>query len=171
MIPLVWPQEQVSSALDLLHHRERSGLVVHSSADTYQLLHAGDLLRARDVDISVVGSVTGGYEVFVVEPPIAQSFGVDLVRPGRTPGQYEDMLDKHTTQYALVGETYDTAMIVTRHESQAEALKISGGYECSGSPTHYFPQPRVSLGDRCPEYPLCSSPDGVVPTIRPVVLP
>jgi hypothetical protein len=171
MIPLVRPQEQVSSALDLLYRRERSGLLVQSPSDTYRLFHAGDLLRGRAADISVVERVTGGYEVLVVELSVAQSFGVDLIRPFRTPRQCEGMLDRYRARYALVGEAYDTAMIMTRHEGQAAALTMTGGYECSGLPTHRFPEPRVSVGDRCPENPHSSGPDGGVPTIRPAWRP
>jgi hypothetical protein len=166
MIPLVWPGEGVESALDVLRRRERAGLVVNNDpVHGYRLLHAGDMLRARQAGVPVVGEVTGGYPVLVVEPTLAESFHLDLVRPTLTWSQYEEVLDKHGTQFALVGESDDTAMVVTRHEEQTETLRGTGGYQCNGVSPHYFPEPRVSLGDRCPEYPLCSSPDGE-PVIR-----
>lgn len=166
MLPLVSPQTPVPSALDLLRRRERSGLVVESDNE-YTLLYAGDLLRARARQIATVGEVPKARPVPLLDADQARKFDLDLVRPRRTWQSYERVLDSLGALYGLVGDSQDMAMIVTRHEGLTYMLKTTGGYECSGKPTHYFPEPRVSNGDDCPLYPECSAPGGGVPKIRP----
>jgi hypothetical protein len=167
IIPLLRPQAEVASALELLRRWERAGVVVNPDwASSYRLLHAGDMLRARDAGIPVLAEVPGGYSVLTVDQPMADAFHLDLVRPALTWQQYETMLDEQGAQFALVGEAYDAAMVVTRHEEQQMTLSGTGGFQCSGSPRHYFPEPRVALGDPCPEIPLCTSPAGE-PVIEP----
>ena len=166
-IPLVVSDTRVTDAIELLRRRQRSGLVVDRANDHYHLLHAGDLLRARANKTVVVADVPGGHPVHLLDIGSAQKFGLDLIRPNRTPVEYERMFKaQKVTDYALVGDSGDTAVIVTRHEPQGDSLMMAGGYECSGTPTHYFPEPRVSVGEECPQYPECSDPSGT-PKIRP----
>lgn len=74
----------------------------------------------------------------VVDDAIARSFGLDLVRPGHTWAQDETILDRRGVQYALVAETSDAAMVVTRHEGLTETLRAAF-YQCDGPNWHGFP--------------------------------
>ena len=119
IVPLVNQDAKVGALLELLDRRERSGLVVHQfleGTQQYRLLYAGPLIEARRENVPTVNQVPGGHTVLVVDDAIARSFGLDLVRPRFTWTQYETMLDRHGVQYALVGETSDAAMVVTRQE-------------------------------------------------------
>lgn len=166
-LPLVWPATSVKDALDLLREYKRAGLVCQMQNDLYQLMYAGDLLRARAHAATTIADVHQRRPVLLVDEVRARPFGVDIVRPRRTSLQFEKLFDFSNVQYGLVGEASDMCLIVTRHEGQTEALRLTGGYECNGTPTHYFPEPRVTVGQVCPEFPLCSRPDGSTPTIRP----
>lgn len=169
VLPLVWSHTTVSEALDLLQQHKRSGVVCHGTDDRYQLIYAGDLLRARARAASTIALVGERHPVLLVDEQRARPFGVDAIRPRRTPLQYEHLFDASKVQYGLVGEAADVVLIVTRHEGQTQTLTSTGGYECNGSPTHYFPEPRVTVGQVCPQYPLCSTVDGSKPTIRPAL--
>jgi hypothetical protein len=165
VLPLVWQQFEVGPLLELLRRRDRSGLVVHHQLDgpeRYRLLYAGALMEARRDQVPTVGQVPGGHAVQVVDDDIARSFGLDLVRPHRTWQQYEAMLDRHSVTYALVGETADAAMVVTRHERETELLSSGARYRCNGPNWHGFPEPRVSIGDACPRQPECGRPDSTI---------
>jgi hypothetical protein len=161
MVPLVWPGTPVGEALELLKRRERSGLVVQNPDESYHLLYAGDLLRARAAGVSTVGEVERRHRVLTLNAEWASTYALDLVTPRRTGQNYERFLATEGAEYALAGDSYDTVMIVTHHEGQTEALTMTGGYRCTGTPTHYFPEPRVSSGEQCPLYPECSQKSGV----------
>lgn len=166
-LPLVPPETQIGAALRILREQRRSGLVTRDrDGSNYRLLYAGDLLRARAAHTPTVGDVPDARPVLVLNARLAQSFALDLVRPMATGLSYERMLGERGFTYALAGESDDAVMIVTLREDLAYALRGTGGYECDGQPTHYFPQPRVNLRDPCPRYPECSRPDGAMPTIR-----
>lgn len=167
VLPMVWPDTKVNVALEMLQAHRRAGVVRQDLNDTYRLLFAGDLLRARAAGVSVAGEVEGGRPIFLVDSSTATAFNADLIRPRRTWAAYEQMLDALDAHYGLVGETGNEAMIVTRHEDETVALSTTGGFECTGRPTHYFPEPRVSVGEVCPLFPECSRSDGTTPTIRP----
>jgi hypothetical protein len=140
---------------------------MQNADDSYRLFYIGELLRARDLTVATMGQVAGGQPVLLLDVQKALQFGADLVRPNRTGNAYEDLLQAHGVDYALAGESFDTAMIVTLHEGQTALLNTSGGYKCTGAPKHYYPRPRVNAGDPCPGYPECSMPDGSQPTIVP----
>ena len=131
--------------------------------DRYRLLYAGDLLQARAAKVPTVGEVRGGHAVLVLDDKIAASDGLDLVFPMRTGQLYENMLVRRGVDYCLTGAAEDTVTIVTLHEDQGYAL-MGPAYQCNGQrKTHYFPEPRVSPGQRCPKIPSC----GRTSTIEP----
>lgn len=170
MLPLVFPGTPVQVAIDYLRARGCGGVVLSKPDGTCALLYAGDLLRARSKGITVVEQVTGARPVIVLDNQKGVQLQVDLVRPFRTQQSYEAMFSDRGVDYALVGESSDTVMLVTAHEFQEGALR-SGGFECTGvapGPTHYFPEPRVYIGDQCPQHPECSGPGGGVSTVRPI---
>jgi hypothetical protein len=165
VVPLVWQEAEVGPLMELLDRRERSGLVVHhyfpDGSERYRLVYAGSLMEARRAQVPTVGEVPGGHDVQVVDDGLARSWGLDLVRPGLTWERYETMLDHHGVQYALVGETSDDVMVVTRHEDLTETLRAAF-YQCNGPNWHGFPEPRVSIGDPCPRRPECGRPDSTI---------
>jgi hypothetical protein len=165
VVPLVRQEAEVGPLMELLDRRERSGLVVHHTMDgpeRYRLLYVGSLMEARRAEVPTVGQVPGGHAVQLVDDKLGRDFGLDLVRPGYTWAQYETMLDRHGVQYALVGETSDAAMVVTRHEEQTETLSAAAFYQCDGPNWHGFPEPRVSIGQPCPRRPECGRPDSTI---------
>jgi hypothetical protein len=167
MLPRVLPTDEVGWAIRQLRERKRAGVVRHNTDDTYTLFYLSDLGRARTQKLSTMEQVPNGSPVVLLNSPYAAKYALDLVRPTRTAQAYEGMLADLGLSYAVAGETADTVMVVTEHESQTAALS-TGGYECTGTPTHYFPQPMVSVGDACPLSPECDGPDGAQPTIRPI---
>ncbi|MEO8076574.1 MAG: hypothetical protein ABI818_09620 [Acidobacteriota bacterium] len=165
-LPLVYSQAPVAQALELLRQYQRAGVVRYADNDTYELLFAGNLLRARAAGKTTVGEVEGGRRILIADAPIAREFHIDAVRPHRTYQQVEQMLDARGAQYALIAAANAEVMIITRHEGLKEMLSATGGFECDGTPTHYFPEPDVALGQKCPLIPECSRPDGNPPTIQ-----
>lgn len=166
-LPLVTRDTEVDAALAKAKESRRSGVVVAWNPDEYRLFHAGDLLRARADAVGLIGNLQGGHAVVLVRPTDVVTHGVDVIHPQRTWNAYERMLDQTPASYALVGASSHDVMIVTRHEGQTAELSLTGGFECDGSPTHYFPAPSVSTGDDCPRYPHCQGPDGRPSRIRP----
>jgi hypothetical protein len=164
MIPLVWPTSEVEWALEQLRKRQRAGLVRHNTDDTYTLFFLSDLAHARADGQRRMEQVRGGHPVLLLDA--SNSATLDLVRPSRTRLQWEQILANSGLRYALAGESPDMVMIVTGHETDSKDLS-TGGYQCTGTPTHYFPEPRVSDGDLCPMIPECSGPGGTRPTIKP----
>lgn len=102
----------------------------------------------------------------LLAPEHIASFKLDLVRPLRSQAQFQKFLAQSKHNYGLVGATRDVAMIVTASELYARGLTLTGGFQCNGNPTHYFPLPYVVLGQNCPKYPECSRPSGAIPTIE-----
>jgi len=156
-LPVVMEDATVTSALELLRHHDRSGLIVDRGAADFLLHYAGDLLRARDAGIEHVAGVDGGHPVLLTEQ------GPSLVRNlvGTPQGErLESLMDSQGREYAVVaGSLGDGEMVevVTRHERQTQTLMAGGGYQCSRTPPHYFPEPRVKLGQACP---LCPRAGG-----------
>jgi hypothetical protein len=166
-LPLLSNQDSLHLALARLKSHERAGVVVHDGYQQFRLLHAGELLAAREAGKQFLSEVAGGESVYVIEPLEATNYKLDLVQPMRTPASYQNMLTASASEFALVGADYDTAMIVTRSEEYERALRSTGGYECNGPTKHFFPRPRVKAGDDCP---LCvpgSLPGGGTPVISP----
>ena len=154
-VPLLSPNDEISSALDLLKRVRRSGLVRQDATDVYTLLYIGRLRRAQAKGLARLEDCEGGHRIVVLDLPLAGTFGLDLVRPLRTAVEYEQMLDARAAEYALVAENVRDVMLVTRYERLTVMLSATGGYECTGNPTHFYPDPDVQLGDKCPERAEC----------------
>jgi CBS domain-containing protein len=166
MLPLVDARTTVSDALAIMTRQRRAGVVVQRNDDDYTILDAGTLLRARARGVTRVNRVAGAEKVQLLSPAVARKHRVDIVRPQRTWAQYEAMLEKADRRYSLVGASNDTAMVVTASEQLTAALSMAGGYECTGTPRHFFPKPRVNPGATCPDYPICKVHGGGVSKIR-----
>ncbi len=156
---------RIVDAVTLLKERRRSGLVVEKDEEHYRLHYIGALLKARDDGKpATVGQLKGGHDLLIPDQKTTTRFGLDLIRPLRTGTAYEAALDDSRREYALVGEVGDTVAVVTRHELLTEMLVDStGGYRCTGSPTHYFPEPGVHVNDRCPQRGECGAGSIIVP--------
>ena len=167
MLPIVSSTTTVDVALKLLRERKRGGVVVAHRDGTYRLLYASDLFRAKAQKVDTVAGVRKRRPVLLLDNSKARKYRVDLVRPLDTWQQYERMLTKLETDFALALDFQGSAVVITRHELQEDALSTSGGYRCNGQPRHYFPDPYVSARVPCPRYPECSLPGGAVPKIVP----
>jgi hypothetical protein len=165
-LPLVEPDVTVPEALGRLTAAGRAGVVI-ADPGRYVLLYAGDLLRARDAGVAQVGAIPTAESVAIMDSTLAERFGVDLVRPRLSPDSYERLLDDRQANYVLIGEGPRDVMLVTRHEGLEEMLALTGGYECTGNPRHYFPQPYVTVGQTCPLFPACAVAGAPPSTIRP----
>jgi hypothetical protein len=172
-IPLIQASSAISiaEALEELKRWRRAGLVVEDE-DNYRMLYIRHLLEARRDGINRLASIKGGYPVHLLEPVDMSSFGLDLVRPLKTVMPYQALFSSFRLQdkdYALAGGTRDTAIIVTRRETETYTLGLSGGFQCNGVPiNHFFPDPQVYNGQPCPKYPECSLPGGGWPVVSPV---
>lgn len=166
-LPLLSNQDSLHLALARLKSHERAGVVVHENYHQFRLLHAGELLAAREAGQQFLFEVAGGESVDVMTLTDAMNHELDLVQPLQTPVSYQNMFSTIASQFALVGADHDMAMIVTRSESDVEALHSPGGYECNGTPKHYFPRPKVKAGDSCPRCLPGILPGGGTPVISP----
>jgi len=165
-VPLCSSHESIVNALEDLRARNRSGIVVQGKAG-YSLLHAGDLLYARDKGLTTLADISGGEPVIGLQKHHAKEFSLSVEFPASTSTEYETFLRSINHRYTLLSATGQSATIVTASESDAGALRLTGGYQCDGTPTHYFPRPRVSDGEVCPKWPECSRPDAKKPTVHP----
>jgi len=163
-LPVVSQSSKVSDALAKMNEYKRAGVVRHDpSEDKYRVLFVRDLLRAQDNGTPSIAQVEGGSDILILDPVTASAFGVDAVRPHRTYLEAEKMLDARGVGYALLAASWDEAMLMTRYEKYSHNL--TSRYKCNGTPTHVFPEPYVSPGQQCPDYPLCSGPGSAPPTI------
>lgn len=158
---------RVDDALDQLRVKKRSGLVI-KGIRKQRLLHTGDLLYAQAEGILTLGDVERGQPVLLLQDKDIAKFKLDSAKPERTGKQYERYLHSIKHRYTLIDTTGDSVMVVTASELDALALTDTGGYECDGNPTHYFPLPRVIPGQTCPLWPACGRPGGGKTKIRPV---
>jgi hypothetical protein len=196
-VPLYQASSAVSLAdiLNDLRRLGRSGIVIEEG-DEYRLVFAGELLSARaqgakslqdflaiaqprgaaaiaqprGAYTSTALAVSGGVEyetMLLLGDSHAQRFRIDLVRPLRSWQEYETLFLTESSSFALAGATLDSALVVTAHEGGGEALTLTGGYQCDGTPTHYFPRPRVSAGQTCPKFHPQPRPDGTPPQVHP----
>lgn len=165
-IPLCSAGETIDGALGELRAKNRSGVVVQS-AGGYRLLHAGDLLYARDKGLATLGDVDDGQPVILLQEEHVKEFRLNTTNPKSTWHEYEAFLRDVAHRYTLLSTTGNTAMIVTASELDTLALTLTGGYQCDGTPTHYFPQPRVSDGEDCPKWPECTGPGGGKSKVHP----
>jgi hypothetical protein len=164
-LPLLNANAPVSptAALGLLRAHGRGALILEGQSD-YSLLDLASLRRAEVSGIATLGEIAGR-SVLLLENAHAVSFGVDLIRPTATPNKYDEFFQQTLSDFAISGLTLDTAFVVSRHERDAAALLVTGGYQCNGSPRHYFPMPRVVVGQVCPNWPECDA-NGQKPTIE-----
>jgi len=167
ILPLVWQTTPVGDALEMLKDSKRAGVVRENPDGTYRLLFAGDLLRARAAGKTLVEHVQGGRDVLLTDASMAASANVDLVRPHRTWQPWEQLLDARAVEYGLIGANSEHVMLVTRHEGLKDMLSATGGFECTGTPTHFFPEPEVKVNTNCPLFPACQRADGTTPQIQP----
>lgn len=168
VLPLVNYSETVAAALKQMRKAERSGVVRQNADDTQTLFYAGDLLRASTKRNAKLADLPDGERVVMLDAGRARKFRLDLVRPHRTQPEYQAWFSKNlATHYALVGATFTAAMIVTSSETETADLSMSGCYKCTGFPRHYFPRPRVRVGQPCPKRPECKVPGGGTPKIEP----
>jgi hypothetical protein len=165
MLPLVWSRSEINQALEEARLRRRAGVVRYNPDDTYTLFYLSDLGRARIRGLTFMEQVPGGHPAALLDTTRAAALNLDLVRPSLTAPAFERVLADMGLDFAVAGQSRDMVMIVTLHERQTDSLS-TGGYECSGTPTHYFPDPDVSDGQLCPLRPECSAAPGQ-PTIRP----
>jgi hypothetical protein len=165
-IPFFSGGESIATALKQMRAKNRSGVVVEGEGG-YQLLHAGDLLYARDKGLAALGEVGGGHPVILLQKEHVKEFELNSVNPKSTWEEYETLLQNVGHRYTLLSATGNTATLVTASELDALSLTLTGGYQCDGTPTHYFPQPRVSDGEDCPKWPECNCPGGRKPKVHP----
>ena len=158
-VPLCAAGQTIDGALDELRAKNRSGVVVES-AGGYRLLHAGNLLHARDRGLGTLGDVDGGQPVILLQAQHVREFRLDTTSPKNTWQEYQTFLRGASHRYTLLSATGSTAMLVTALEKDVLALTLTGGYQCDGTPTHYFPEPRVNDGEDCPKWPECAGPGG-----------
>lgn len=166
MLPLVWASSKIDVALEQSRLHRRSGVVRSNIDDTYTLFYLSDLSRAKWHGLMQMEQVIGGHSTILLDAAHATVSNLDLVRPYLTQPQFETFLKSMNVQYAVAGVARDMVMIVTLHESQTDSLS-SGGFECTGTPQHLFPDPDVADGQLCPLRPECINADGSDPTIRP----
>ncbi len=159
---------RIDDALDQMRAKRRSGLVVEGLSAP-KLLYAGDLLYARKEGAVTLGDIQRGEPLILLLNKRIVEFPVGSVEPKGKKKQYERHLKSPEQRYALVGTSGESAMVVAASESYALAVTLTGGYECDGNPTHYFPLPRVIAGQTCPLWPACSRPDGTKSKVRPVM--
>jgi CBS domain-containing protein len=165
-VPLCPEDESVDDALGELRAKNRSGIVVQS-AGGYRLLHVGNLLYARARGLGTLADIDGGQPVILLQAHHIKEFQLDIINPGNTWQQYETFLRGVAHRYTLLNTTGNTAMLVTASEKDALTLTLTGGYQCDGTPTHYFPEPRVIDGEDCPKWPECMGPGGRKSKIHP----
>lgn len=167
-IPFLLPNTRIDSALSELRARKRAGLVMKGKSKS-RVLYAGDLLYGRKSGVVTLGDVETGSAIVTLQDKDITKFKLDLDEPTRTWKQYESFLRSVDCGYTLLGTSGSSARIVTVSEEYGTALRLTGGYECDGEPTHYFPLPRVVIGENCPLWPACRPKDGGTgkPKIRP----
>jgi hypothetical protein len=166
-LPFFAATVSIGDALEQLRTDKRSGLIIAGDRGN-TLLHTGDLLYARAKGIATVGKVGTGRPVILLQDRHIAQFGLNSKLPESTGKEFEQYLQNFSHRYALVSTSGDSATVVTASELDFLALTLTGGYECDGTPTHYFPLPRVTAGQTCPRWPICSRPDGKKPQVRPV---
>ncbi len=166
-LPFLTRETSVDEALMRLRERQRSGVVIEVP-HTHVLLHTGDLLYGRAKRVKTLGDIGVGERVILLRDKQFTQFNLDPVHPERTGRQFEVFLNNVGHRYALIGTHGDTVTIVTASELDTMALTQTGGYQCDGNPTHYFPLPRVVSGQVCPMWPACSKIDNSKPKIYPV---
>lgn len=162
-LPLIESNTDVSSAINRLRVEARSGLVVHEADDSHHLLYAGDLLRARVKGIHAVGQIVGTRPVVLIDRNWANKHDLDLdLDVDRFDlaqfSMFQSLHGMAKVNYALAARSREDLTIVTMGEWQLPMLTMTGGYRCNGTPTHYFPEPRVVIGAPCPLYPGCQIP-------------
>jgi len=141
-----------NAALDLLRTTGRGALILKDQED-YKLLDAASLGKAQASGVVGINQIEGR-PVLLLDNSYAASFGVDLVRPRETVTKYTDMFKAVQKDFAIAGLTHDVAFVVTSSEEYTIDLG-TGGYRCNGSPRHYFPWPKVAIGNDCPDSPDC----------------
>jgi hypothetical protein len=166
-LPLLSLKTTIPEALDAVKRSQRSGLVVRD-AQAVRLLHTGDLLYARAAGTKTLGDIHDLRIAIQATPLHVERFKLDLDEPTNTRPEFEAFLSTNHYRYAFLDSNQGHARIVTLSELDALALTLTGGYQCDGSPTHYFPLPRVIVGQDCPLWPRCSRTDGSRPKVEPV---
>lgn len=150
-LPLLTEATAVNLAVAVLKQCQRTGIVVDVGGHgPFKLFHAGEILAARATHLGRIADLSGGDVIELVSGQDAKSHRLDLVQPMATQSQYEAYFRGIVPDFAVVGAGNGIALLVTRSEQFAEILQGPGGYQCTGNPQHYFPLPRVTLGQRCP---------------------
>jgi hypothetical protein len=158
-LPVIWPNDTLDNVLAAIDSAGRSAAVVQQD-DGYELVWVGSVLEAQARGAVTLAQVTDREPVHVADVSDAAMHGVDLVRPLRTPAQYEHLLDKVSCAYAVVAHAHQTALVVTQHEGQTAEASHANRYYCDGASTHFFPKPVVGVGQPCPK--CVGAPKGTI---------
>jgi hypothetical protein len=114
-IPLCSAAETIDGALGELRTKNRSGVVVESAAG-YRLLHAGDLLYARERGLATLGDLDGGQPIVFLSAQHVKDFRLNTTSPKTTSQEYQTFLRSVAHRYTLLSAAGNTAMIVTASE-------------------------------------------------------
>jgi hypothetical protein len=150
-LPVLNVHESLKNAVDAMRLHKCSGLLVEDDG-SYNIAYIGSVLRAIDQHKKTLKSISFGSDdtVLLANNRNASQFKVDLVRPMRTGTQYEVFLDSKKSNYSVVAQARDFALVVTRHEQLRDMLAQSNTFYCDGKPKHYFPRPMVTVSQDCP---------------------
>jgi hypothetical protein len=138
---------QVLTAMD---EAKRSAVMVED-AEGCDLVYIGSVLEALDQGVQTLSNLGGLEAVHVADIPDANAYQVDLIRPLRTPLEYERLLETVVGPYAMVALAHERGLLVTLHEGAARDASQWNTWYCNGPVTHYFPKPTVQVGDNCPK--------------------
>lgn len=156
-LPTVYSRTSAASALDAMKRAGRRAVALRAGNDIRVVLE-DDLERlSAEVELAKLGD-RSGYSATVLTAEVVREYGLDCVDPWQTSRAYETMLDALRVDFAVFGVSPETALLVTRSESLARKIS-TGGYHCTGNPSHYFAGPTVSPGKPCPLGPGTIVPD------------
>lgn len=157
-LPVVDFETTIENALGQMHSLDRHAVIVENP-NASRLLHEPLLRQSSERGMHVVGTVAGGWPVQFVTSAEGRNRGPELMRSERP----ETLIGRYPSQRIFAALNPKAVRVVTAHEGLAGMLsgQYGGPYKCNGKKAedgrpHYFPDPYVQIGDRCPYWPECN---------------
>lgn len=149
-LPILTSTDTPETAIRVMAEMKRSAVVVDAGG-SYRLMYGGDVARARR---DLVGSLdlmeVQGPPVHAITSQEHDAFKIDVLRPTSTAHNFELLLQNVGSEYGILSTTREEAIVITAHETLVDVLVMPGTFECDGPVVHFFPRPKVVVGQRCP---------------------
>jgi len=138
-LPILSAFTPLKDAIRVMRIQQRSAVLRETPAQL-DLIQIRKIFGALGQQLTELSNVTISEPVYRPSPAEISSWNVDTKDPRNTWAEWQSFLDSVGHSYALIDSYFGSALIVTRHEGQKDAIAQNpAGCYCLGPDEHSIP--------------------------------